>query len=158
MKASAEELQKAGIEESFVVNFSIALMSESRIKNADLTAAINNSLPQENIIAVKNVISAATLTTNPAAKEVRLTEESIFQQFFTEAYFDVKKAASQMFSDFSQNSRFNEIMGKIKQNPNIMRTRLLDPKHPNGGRKNFYSKQVYSELGKYYTLKQQSKT
>jgi hypothetical protein len=89
IKESSEALQSQGIDESVIVNYSIALFNESRIKNADLAAAINNSLPQGNVIAVHNVISEARLTNDPSAKQVRLSEDSIYSSIFTETYADV---------------------------------------------------------------------
>ncbi len=150
IKKSSESLQKQGIDDSIIVNYSIGLVNESRIKNADLTAAINNALPEGNVIAVYNVISAANLTTDPSAKLIRLSEESIFNDIFTESYYDVVKGARERFSDFVQNTHFNEIMRQLKKNPNIARTRLLNPRNPNGGQQIFYSKTIFDELAKHY--------
>jgi hypothetical protein len=156
IKKSSESLQKQGIEDSIVVNYSIGLVNESRIKNADLTAAINNALPQGNVIAVYNVISAANLTNDPAAKAVRLNEESIFNDIFTESYYDVVRAAREMFVNFVQNAEFNQIMRGLKKDPNIARTRLLNPRNPNGGQQTFYSKRIFDELMKHYKLRKDS--
>lgn len=150
IRKSSESLQKQGIDDSIIVNYSIGLVNESRIKNADLTAAINNALPQGNVITVYNLISAASLTNDPAAKVVRLSEESIFNDIFTEGYYDVVRAARSMFSDFVQNADFNHIMRELKKDPNIARTRLLNPRNPNGGRQTFYSKTILDELAKRY--------
>jgi hypothetical protein len=104
IKQSSETLQRQGIDESIIVNFSIALVNESRIKNADLTAAINNAAPQGNVIAVQNIISAASLTNDASAKLVRLQEESIYTQIFMDSYYDVVRNARSMFVDFTQNA------------------------------------------------------
>lgn len=151
IRKSSEALQSQGIDESVIVNYSIALLNESRIKNADLTAAINNALPQGDVIAVHNVISAAQLTNEPSAKLVRLSEESVFSSIFTETYADVLRTARERFVDFLQNARFNQIMTELKKNPSIKKTRLLNPKNPNGGGKDFYHKRIYDELAKHYT-------
>jgi hypothetical protein len=151
IKKSSEALQAQGIDESVIVNYSIALVNESRIKNADLTAAINNSVPQGNVIAVHNIISAPQLTNDPSAKQVRLTEESVFSSIFTETYADVLRTARARFVDFLQNAHFNEIMRELKKNPSIKKTRLLNPNNPSGGGKDFYHKRIYDELAKYYT-------
>ncbi len=151
IKKSSEALQSQGIDESVIVNYSIALLNESRIKNADLTAAINNALPQGDVIAVHNVISAAQLTNEPSAKLVRLSEESVFSNIFTETYADVLRTARERFVNFLQNTRFNQIMCELKKNPSIKKTRLLNPKNPNGGGKDFYHKRIYDELAKHYT-------
>src|SRR5205814_171344 len=80
LRKSAELLQSQGIEDSIIVNYSISLINESRVKNADLTAAICNSVPQENVLSVQNVISKARFTDDPSARQVRIAEESIFSQ------------------------------------------------------------------------------
>jgi hypothetical protein len=150
IKKSSESLEEQGIDDSIVVNYSIGLVNESRIKNADLVAAINNALPQGNVLSVYNVISAANLTSDPTAKLVRLSEESIFNDIFTEGYYDVVRAAREMFSDFIQNAHFNEIMRALREDQNIARTRLLNPRNPNGGQQRFYSKKIFDELAKHY--------
>jgi hypothetical protein len=124
IKSSCESLEAQGISDSVIVNYSIALVNESRIKNADLTAAINNTSPQQNVIAVHNVITAANLTNDPAAKQIRIDEDIIYSQIYTETYHNVLKNARANFSDFIQNKNFNEHMRKIKKNPNITSVRL----------------------------------
>ena len=156
IKKSAEALQKQGIEDSIIVNYSIGLINESRIKNADLVAAINNSLPQKNSIAVYNVISSANLTNDPNAKVLRLSEDSIFTDLFTEAYFDVVAAAEKRFSDFKVNNQFHAVMKELKKNPNLARKRLMNPKNPDGQSQTFYSKGALDELAKHYTARKGS--
>jgi hypothetical protein len=150
IKKSSEALQAQGIDESVIVNYSIALVNESRIKNADLTAAINNSVPQGNVIAIHNVISAAQFTNDPSAKQVRLTEDSIFSDIFTETHGDVVRTARERFADFMQNEHFNRIMRELKKNPSIKRTRPVNPRNPDAGGKDFYHKRIYDELAKHY--------
>jgi hypothetical protein len=150
IKKSSDQLQKQGFEDSIIVNYSMALVAESRIKNADLTAAINNAAPQGNVIAVQNVISAANLTNDPSAKQLRLSEESVYESLFTETYHDVVEAARKRFSDFTQDREFNDIMRGLKKNPNIARTRLLNPKNPNGSHQTFYNEKILEELAKHY--------
>jgi hypothetical protein len=150
IKKSSEALQAQGIDDSVIVNYSIALINESRIKNADLTAAINNSVPQGNVIAIHNVISAPQLTDDPSAKQVRLSEDSIFSSIFTETYADVLRTARARFADFVQNDRFNQIMRELKKNPGIKRTRPANPRNPDAGGKDFYHKRIYDELAKHY--------
>jgi hypothetical protein len=148
---SSEELQAQGVSDSVVVNYSMALVNETRIKNADLIAAIDNSAPQENLFVVHNVIAGASFTTDPSAKQLRLSEETIYSSIFTETYADVVANARKKFGDFSQDTRFNEIMRRLKSDPNVRRLRLLDPRNPDGSRKDFYHKRVYDELAKFYT-------
>jgi len=147
----AEYLQSQGIDDSIIVNYSLALVNESRIKNADLIAAINNATPQPNAIAVHNIVSCGTVTFDSAAKQVRIAEESVFSSIFTETYDDVLRTARVRFGDFLQNAHFYEIMRELKKNPNIRRIRFLNPKNPDGVGKDFYHRRVYDELAKHYT-------
>jgi len=150
IKKSSEQLQKQGFEDSIIVNYSMALVAESRIKNADLTAAINNAEPQGTVLAIQNVISAANLTNDPSAKQLRLSEETVFDKLFTEGYHDILQLARKRFADFSQNREFNEIMRELKKNPNLARIRLLNPKNPDGTRQTFYHRAILEELAKHY--------
>jgi hypothetical protein len=147
----SEALQAQGIDESVIVNYSMALVNESRIKNADLIAAINNATPQENFIVVHNVIAGANFTIDPTARPIRLSEDTIYSSIFTETYADVVANARRRFADFSQDARFNGIMRQLKEDPNVRKWRLLDPKKPKSTGKDFYSKRIYEELAKFYT-------
>jgi hypothetical protein len=147
----SENLIAQGIDDSIIVNYSFALVNESRIKNADLVAAINNAAPQPNVIAIHNIVSAGTVTFEASAKQIRIAEESVFGSVFTETYNDVLRTARRKFSDFLRNARFNGIMADLKKNPSITRTRLLNPKNPNGGGMDFYHRRIYDELAKHYT-------
>ena len=151
IRARSEHLLAQGIDDSIIVNYSLALINESRVKNADLVAAINNATPQPNVIVVHNIVSSASLTYDPAAKQIRIAEESVFSSIFTETYGDVLRTARQRFVDFLQNARFNKIMQELKKNPNIRKIRLLNPKNPSGGGKDFYHKRIYDELAKHYS-------
>jgi EC042_2821-lke REase/Protein of unknown function (DUF3644) len=150
IKKSSENLQKQGFEDSIIVNYSMALVAESRIKNADLTAAINNAIPQGNIIAIQNVISSANLTNDPSAKKLRLSEESVYDNLFPHTYYDVIDAAKKRFSNFHQNKQFNDIMRELKKNPNLARNRFLNPKNQAGTHQTFYSNLILDELAKSY--------
>ena len=52
IRKRSEHLLAQGINDSIMVNYSLALVNESRVKNADLVAAINNAAPQPESDAV----------------------------------------------------------------------------------------------------------
>lgn len=158
IRRRSEHLLEQGIEDSIMVNYSLALINESRVKNADLVAAINNASVQPNQIVVHNVISSGTLVQDPAARPIRIVEETLYGTIFTETYSDVVRNAREKFSDFSQNARFNKIMKEIKKNPNIRTTRLLDLNNPDSVAKDFYHKRIYDELAKHYTSAEASQS
>lgn len=153
IKKTSEALQEQGVEDSIIVNYSIGLINESRIKNADLIAAINNQGTQKNVMTVLNVISSAKLSNDPNAKLLRLSEESIFTELFTEGYYDIVEAAEKRFSDFKLNKDFYALMKEIKANPNLARKRLQNPKKPDGQSQTFYTKAVLDELAKHYSIR-----
>jgi hypothetical protein len=156
IRKRSEHLLEQGIEDSIMVNYSLALMNESRVKNADLVAAINNASLQPNVIAVHNVVSSGTLVLDPSARPIRIVEETLYGTIFTETFHDVVRNAREKFSDFSQNARFNKIMKELKNNPNIRTTRLLDPNNPDSSAKDFYHKRIYDELAKHYAIAKSS--
>jgi hypothetical protein len=150
---SCEALQAQGVDDSVIVNFSMALLNEARIKNADLIAAISNAPPRGEVLVVHNVIARANFTTDPAARHVRLSEETVFSDIFTETHSDVTANARKMFVDFSQNSRFFKIMSRLKEDPNLRKRHPFHPRSPDGTGRDFYSKRIYDELAKHYTLR-----
>jgi EC042_2821-lke REase/Protein of unknown function (DUF3644) len=150
IKKSSDFLEKQGFEESIIVNYSMALVAESRIKNADLVAAINNATPQGNVIAIHNVVSAANLTNDPSAKQLRISEDTVFDNLFPLTYYEVIDAAKKRFSNFTRNRQFNDLMRELKRSPNLARVRLLNPKNPEGQHQTFYSRLIMDELAKKY--------
>lgn len=150
---SSKRLETLGIEESILVDFSMNLTNEKRIKNADIIAGINNANSQGNIIVIQEAPEDFRITSDPKAKERRISEEHVFQVLFTETYAAVAREARRSFSDFKQNYEFNRLMAKFKKDPNLCRVRYLNPSNPKGAKQEFYSKEIYKELAEYYTLK-----
>jgi hypothetical protein len=151
---STEELSGKGIDECVFVPVTISLVNENRVKNADVVAAINNSQPQGNTIAVYNFVSSGHIVEDPDARTVHIEEESLFKNVYTETYQDVIENGAALFADFVRNSQFNHIMADIKQNPTLHRRRYLNVQNLRGSYKDYYSKAVYSELAKHYKAKQ----
>lgn len=154
IRQRSEHLLAQGIEDSIMANYSLALINESRVKNADIVAAIDNANLHLNAIVVRNVISGGTLVQDVSAKPIRIVEETLYGAIFTETYSDVVRNARTRFRDFSQNARFNRIMDALKKNPNIRTRRLLDPKNPDSSAKDFYHRRIYEELAKHYSPQQ----
>lgn len=68
-----------------------------------------------------------------ANKTVKNVHESGFHQNSSQTnvcHHDVIKAVRSRSVDFMQNASFNEIMRTLKKDPNIARTRLLNPRNP----------------------------
>jgi len=77
---------------------------------------------------VQNVISAANLTNEPSAKQLRLSEESVYDNRFTYAYHDVVDAARKTFSNFTLVKQFHDIMlGAQIESPGRWRKYFMRP-------------------------------
>jgi len=148
---TARKLEAEGHTESILVDFKMNLINETRIKNADLIAGINNSVQQDNVITLLNIMSNVKISDNPDAKEIRIKEAHLLDDLYTETYYDVVKHCKGIFLDFKQNPDFNAIMSRLKSNPELHYVRYLDPRRKGGSSKDYYSKKIYDELGKYYT-------
>lgn len=151
---STERLIEEGIEDSILTGFNIALINESRIKNADIIAGITKD-ETESKLSISNVLGTIKVTNDDTAKRVMIEEESLFKTIYTIPYDDVVKKARQIYSDFKQNANFNRIMKEIKENPSIHRKRFLDVVNKTGIGRDFYSSEIFSELGKHYTLNEE---
>jgi Protein of unknown function (DUF3644) len=147
---SATELEAKGIQECIFVPVAISLINETRVKNSDIVAAINNTEVQEHSFVVRNVLAGGRLVESADARPVRIEEESLFSEFYTETYHDVVTNASAFFVDFRQNAKFNKIMADVKENSSLHKRRFLDVQSKHGSYKDYYSKAVYKELEKHY--------
>jgi hypothetical protein len=81
IRRRSEHLLGQGIEDSIMINYSLALINESRVKNADLVAAINNASLQPNVIAVHNIVSSGILVQDPSARPIRIVEATLYEPY-----------------------------------------------------------------------------
>jgi len=150
---STEIINEEGIEDSILYSFNMSLINESRIKNADVIAAITKD-KKKSAIAIENVIEKFVLTedeTEKGIKKVKIDEESLFKSYYTETFHQVVENSRILFIDFKQNSRFNKIMRSLKNDPKLYKKRYLNIQKESGSYKGFYSKKVYEKLEKHYT-------
>jgi hypothetical protein len=151
---STETIENAGLDDSIFFSFKMALMNESRIKNADVVAAITKDKSNASI-NVENVIDKFILVTDESTegvKHVKIDEESLFKTIYTLAYPEVFKKCKEYFIDFKQNKEFHDLLNKLKKNPNLYKKRyanVLKPTNYQG----FYSEKIFEELGRHYKLK-----
>ena len=151
---SATRLNNAGIQDSILVEYKIHLINEKKISNADIIARISSVKTQENSLTIENRLHGEfSLSNNPNAREVRISEDEAFSKIYTIDYKTIKLKAKEMFIDFKANRKFNDVMRTLKQNTNLYRPKYLDSKNPKSGKKDWYSPQIYDELAKNYTRK-----
>jgi hypothetical protein len=154
---SSQLLEAEDVEDSILFSFKMALLNESRIKNADVIAAITKDKSKA-AVNIENVLGKIILTDDDKAdgvKEVKIDEETLFKDFYTYTYDSVAKKCKQMFSDFKQNSDFNKQLKKVKGKAQFHKTRYLNLNNPKGGSKDYYTSQVFEEFSKYYTKKEE---
>ena len=152
---STRIIEEEGLEDSILYSFNMSLINESRIKNADVVAAITKD-KKKAAIAIENVIEKSVLTddeTEEGVKKVKIDEESLFKSLYTETFAQVVQNIRKLFSDFKQNSQFHTIMRPLKNNPKFHKKRYLNIQNKSGSSQDYYSKKVYEELEKHYTKK-----
>lgn len=147
---SAKNLQEAGIEESILVDYRLAVINEKRIKNADIVAGITKDPTKATIYVETPSLDEVTITTDEKAKKIRIDEETLFEKVYTETYQMVVNYCYANFKDFKKNRDFNAVMKTFKEEPNFHRKRYLDYINQKGGSKDYYSKAIYEELAKHY--------
>ena len=140
-----EALAKIGVDETLIVPYSIHYKSENRLSNADIVAAINTK-KNVNISVVERVL----ITDDPNAKRVKIDEESIFIEIYTETYRDLYLFCKNNIPGFKQNSIFHNIMKIIKTDPDLHKKRFLNLKSQEGAGQDFYSKNAYDRILEYY--------
>lgn len=150
---STERLNEEGIEESILTGYNVAVINETRVKNADIIAGITKD-ESKSKLSVSNILGAINITNAEGAKKVKIEEETLFNTVYTIPYYGVTSQARKLFSDFKQDPKFNRLMKEIKKNPNLHRKRFLDVVNKTGTGKDFYSAEIFNELGKHYTLKE----
>jgi hypothetical protein len=127
-----------------LTGYNVAVINETRVKNADIIAGITKN-ETESKLTVSNILGALNITNDEGAKNVKIEEDTLFNTVYTIPYRGVTSKARKIFSNFKQ----------VKKNPNLHRKRFLDVVNKTGTGKDFYSSEVFSELGKHYNLKEQ---
>ena len=152
---STEEIAEDGIEDSILFSFKMSLINESRIKNADIIAAITKDKSNATL-KVSDVFEHFAVVEDGSAEGVRkikIEEESIYKDIYNQTHQQVVLESKRIFSDFVQNSKFNIIMHSLKGNPTFHKKRYLDVERQIGGYKDYYAKTIYDELAKHYSLR-----
>lgn len=152
---STELISQEGIEDSILFSFKMSLINESRIKNADIVAAITKD-KNKAAVAVENVIGKFILTDDENAegvKKIKIEEESLFRTIYTQTYHDVIENCKTLFSDFKLNKDFHKKLKKLKHRPEFHKPRYLNIDNPKGSFKDYYTVKVFDELAKDFTRK-----
>jgi hypothetical protein len=102
---------------------------------------------------IKGIVEASKRLKSANIEDSILVEDSLFNTIFIVSYKNILLEAKKAFSDFKQDKKFITLMKQIKQDPNLHKTKYLDPHNPKGASKDWYSKEIFVELAKYYHQK-----
>jgi len=150
---STNRLNDQSIEDTILTGFSMAVLNENRITNADIIAGITKEEGVAQLV-VKNVLSNIKITNEENAKKILIDEESVFKSIYVLTYLDVIVNCKKLYSDFKQNANFNRIMKAIKGKPEYHKVRYLDINKKTGTGKDYYTQAIFEELNKSYKLKE----
>ncbi len=149
---STNKLNADNIQETVIVPFALLYKNEKRLKNADIVAAISGNKD----INLK-VIQEVKITDRADAKEVKINEETIYDEIFTETYTDVVTYCKSHIAVWKQNRTFHSFMRLLKKDKKIHKIRYLDPNNTRSSTKDFYSKGIYANLEDNYRKKEDLK-
>lgn len=145
-------LESEGVEEAILTGFNIAVVNESRTKNADIIVGITKDKSIANIL-ISNNIGVCNITNDGSAKKIQIEEESLFKTIYVLSYYQVRNKCQELFCDFKQNAKFNKIIKSLKDNPTFHKKRYLDFINKTGVGQDWYTYAIFEELKKHYTLK-----
>ena len=91
----------------------------------------------------------ATKSGKQSKAKVAISEEDIREIYPAE----LTRRLPKRYIDFSANGKYHGIRKTLAQNPQFVKTRLLDPSKPSGLRKDFFNPNVVAEFDKFYTKK-----
>jgi hypothetical protein len=97
-----------------------------------------------------DAISSFTLTNDPNAPRVYLTEEDIRARYPWD-YRELIKRCRTRYVDFKENEYFHKIRRALLDDQRFVRARYLDPGNPKSSKKPFHSPNILTELDKHYT-------
>lgn len=143
-----KKLADAGIEETFFVPYKIACINEERSggKNADIIAAITKSKNASITVTQQYEIG------NTATKKIQVEENTLYTELYPYSHNDVCEQCKTRIVGWKKNRQFYNIMRELKQDSKYHKERLLDPKIPNGLKKDFYSSAIIDAIKSKYDV------
>jgi hypothetical protein len=92
------------------------------------------------------------VTDDPDAPEVQISEDDI-RKAYPWDYGELTKRLRNRYIDFKLNNKYHSIRMPLKDDPKLVKTRMLDPGNPNSAKKDFYSPNIVRIFDRYYTRK-----
>jgi hypothetical protein len=100
--------------------------------------------------AASDALAAVSVTTDPNAPKVTLSEEDI-RKAYPWDYRQLVGRLRSRYSDFKVTQKFHDIRKPLISDPRYVRTRYLDPGNPRSGKKDFHNPNILNEFDKHYT-------
>ncbi len=141
-----KKLSNEGNQNTIIVPFSLEYKNKKRLKNFDIVAAIS----QEKDIKIQ-ISENFKLTDDDSARKMKISEESVYNEIFTESYIDIVTFCKSHISNWKQNKNFYSKMKELKKSSKLHKLRLLDPSNECSAKKSFYSKEIYKTLSDIYS-------
>lgn len=90
------------------------------------------------------------VTNNPGAVEVQLSEEDVRDKYPWD-YNILTTRLRNRYTDFLANQKYHDLRRPLEDDPNLCRTRYLDPGNTQSPTKKFYSPNIMREFDAHYT-------
>lgn len=94
--------------------------------------------------------AAVTVTNDPNATRVYLTEEQI-RQTYPWDYNELTRRLQERYIDFKQNQQYHDLRRPLMKDPKYVKRRYLDPQNTKSPKKDYYNPNIITEFDKHYT-------
>lgn len=139
----------AGDDEGRLIRYIAALVRDApKDDGTDFHVSLEVNLSFKRSAA--DAAAVVAVTNDPDAAKVALSEEDV-RKIYPWDYAELTRRMKARYIDFSANTKYHEIRKTLAQNPQFVKTRLLDPSKPSGLRKDFFNPNVVAEFDKFYT-------
>lgn len=140
------DLEQKGVQDTIVVGFDIYLENVKRLSNSDLLVAITSKDEADANFAR---ITKYQLINDSDAQKVTLSDDELKKKYPL-TYKDVSDKCKALITDFKQGKQFNEILNKLKKDPNFAYIRLHNPNSEKSSKTTMYSSDIIGEIEKRY--------
>lgn len=110
-----------------------------------LIVPVNNTSDTESSTPIR-------LVNDPEAPTLRIDEKDYFE-LYPMGYTQLIRELKLRYNNFIANPEFHRIRKPLIENPRYCKTRLLNPNSVKSPKITLYSKNIFEEFDKYYTLK-----
>jgi hypothetical protein len=95
---------------------------------------------------------AVTVTNDPNAPAVRLTEDQILERYPWD-YYDLTRRCRERYANFKIDKKYHGIRKGLEPDKRYAHVRLLDPDNPKSPKKAFFSPQILEKLDSHFNSK-----